>query len=255
MGAPVNKLKKALANGELQTGAWLGLVDGYAAEVAGTAGFDWVLVDGEHAPNGTTEISKQIGALSASPSSVIVRVPKGEDWFIKQVLDAGAQTVMVPMVETGAQAAEMSRAMLYAPQGIRGVGSALGRASQWTGIEDYLTTANDQMCLIVQVEAQRGLDNLDDILTVEGVDAVFIGPADLAADMGYLGNDQAPEVQAVMEDAVKRIRAAGKAAGIMCPDPVLAEKFIGWGVNFACVAIDVVMLANGLRRAAKLHKG
>ena len=255
MGAPVNKLKKALANGELQTGVWLGLVDGYAAEVAGTAGFDWVLIDGEHAPNGTTEISKQIGALSASDSSVIVRVPKGEDWFIKQVLDAGAQTVMVPMVETGAQAAEMSRAMLYAPQGIRGVGSALGRASQWTGIEDYLTTANDQMCLIVQVEAQRGLDNLDDILTVEGVDAVFIGPADLAADMGYLGDDQAPEVQAAMEDAVKRIRAAGKAAGIMCPDPVLAEKFIGWGVNFACVAIDVVMLANGLRRAAKLHKG
>lgn len=254
MGAPVNKLKAALASGELQTGAWLGLVDAYAAEIAGTAGFDWVLIDGEHAPNGTTEISQQIGGLSASDSSVIVRVPKGEDWFIKQVLDAGAQTVMVPMVETGEQAAEMARAMLYAPQGIRGVGSALGRASQWTGIPDYLTTANDQMCLIVQVEAQRGLDNLDDILAVDGVDAVFIGPADLAADMGYLGNDQAPEVQDAMEDAVKRIRAADKAAGIMCPDPVLAEKFIGWGVNFACVAIDVVMLANGLRKAAKLHK-
>ena len=254
MGAPVNKLKAALAAGELQTGAWLGLVDPYAAEIAGTAGFDWVLIDGEHAPNGTTEISQQIGGLSASESSVIVRVPKGEDWFIKQVLDAGAQTVMVPMVETGEQAAEMSRAMLYAPEGIRGVGSALGRASQWTGIPDYLTTANDQMCLIVQVEAQRGIDNLDDILAVDGVDAVFIGPADLAADMGYLGNDQAPEVQDAMEGAIKRIRAAGKAAGIMCPEPVLAEKFIGWGVNFACVAIDVVMLANGLRRAALLHK-
>ena len=254
MGAPVNKLKAALAAGELQTGAWLGLVDPYAAEIAGTAGFDWVLIDGEHAPNGTTEISRQIGGLSASESSVIVRVPKGEDWFIKQVLDAGAQTVMVPMVETGEQAAEMSRAMLYAPEGIRGVGSALGRASQWTGIPDYLTTANDQMCLIVQVEAQRGIDNLDDILAVDGVDAVFIGPADLAADMGYLGNDQAPEVQDAMEGAIKRIRAAGKAAGIMCPEPVLAEKFIGWGVNFACVAIDVVMLANGLRKAALLHK-
>ena len=254
MGAPVNKLKHALAVGELQTGVWLGLVDPYAAEVAGTAGFDWVLIDGEHAPNGTAEISKQIGALSATDSSVIVRVPKGEDWLIKQVLDAGAQTVMVPMVETGEQAAEMSRAMLYAPEGIRGVGSALGRASKWTGISDYLTTANDQMCLIVQVEAQRGLDNLDAILSVEGVDAVFIGPADLAADMGYLGNDQAPEVQAAIKDAVKRIRAAGKAAGIMCPDPVYAKKFIDWGVNFACVAIDVVMLANGLRNAAKLFK-
>ena len=146
MGATVNKLKHALAVGELQTGVWLGLVDPYAAEVAGTAGFDWVLIDGEHAPNGTAEISKQIGALSATDSSVIVRVPKGEDWLIKQVLDAGAQTVMVPMVETGEQAAEMSRAMLYAPEGIRGVGSALGRASKWTGISDYLTTANDQMC-------------------------------------------------------------------------------------------------------------
>lgn len=254
MGAPVNKLKQALALGRLQTGAWLGLVDPYGAEVAGTAGFDWVLIDGEHAPNGITEISHQIGVLQASDSSVIVRVPKGEDWLIKQVLDAGAQTVMVPMVETGEQAVEMSRAMLYAPQGIRGVGSALGRASQWTGIPDYLTTANDQMCLIIQVEAQRGLDNLDDILAVEGVDAVFIGPADLAADMGFLGNDQAPAVQTAMEDAVKRIRAAGKAAGIMCPDPVYAEKFIGWGVNFACVAIDVVTLANGLREAAKLFK-
>lgn len=254
MGAPINTLKKNLAAGTLQTGAWLGLVDGYVAEIAGTAGFDWVLIDGEHAPNGTTEISQQIGALSASSSQVIVRVPKGEDWFIKQVLDAGAQTVMVPMVETAEQAADMVRATRYAPEGIRGVGSALGRASQWTGIPDYLTTANDQMCLIVQVEAQRGLDNLDEILAVEGVDAVFIGPADLAADMGYLGNDQAPEVQAAMEDAIKRIRAAGKAAGIMCPDPKLAEKFIGWGVNFACVAIDVVMLANGLRAAAKLHK-
>lgn len=254
MAAPVNTLKKKLAAGELQTGAWLGMLDSYVAEIAGTAGFDWLLIDGEHAPNGTTEISRQIGALRASASEVIVRVPKGEDWYIKQILDAGAQTIMVPMVETGEQAEAMVRAMRYAPHGIRGVGSALGRASLWSSVEDYATTANDQMCLIVQVEAQRGVDNLDDILALEGVDAVFIGPADLAADMGYLGNDRAPQVQAVMEDVVKRTRAAGKASGIMCPDPEFAQKAIGWGVNFAAVAIDAVMLANGLRAAAKLHK-
>ena len=254
MGAPENRLKQRLSEGALQTGCWLGLVDGYAAEIAGTAGFDWLLIDGEHAPNGTTEISRQIGALAASTSEVIVRVPKGEDWFIKQVLDAGAQTVMVPMVETGQQATEMVRAMRYAPEGIRGVGAALGRASQWTGVSDYATTANAQMCLIVQVEAQRGLDNLADILAVEGVDAVFIGPADLAADMGHLGNPNAPDVQAAMEAAVKQIRAAGKAAGIMCTDPDFAQTAIGWGVNFAAVAIDVVTLASGLRKAAKAYK-
>ena len=254
MGAPVNMLKKRLAAGELQTGCWLSMMDAYAAEIAGTAGFDWLLIDGEHSPNGPHDISKQIGALGASASEVIVRVPKGEDWIIKQVLDAGAQTVMVPMVETGAQAAEMVRAMRYPPEGIRGVGAAPARASQWSGIADYAATANAQMCLIVQVEAQRGVDNLDDILAVEGVDAVFIGPADLSADMGYLGNPDVPEVQATMEDVVRRTRAAGKASGIMCTDPEFAKKAIGWGANFAAIAIDVLLLADALRKKAKLFK-
>lgn len=254
MAAPVNILKQKLAAGQLQTGCWLGLVDPYAAEIAGTAGFDWLLIDGEHGPNGITQISNQIGALQNSDSEVIVRVPVGEDWIIKQVLDAGAQTVMVPMVETGDQAQAMVRAMRYAPEGVRGVGAALGRASGWMGIADYTTTANGQMCLIVQVEAQRALDNLDDILAVEGVDAVFIGPADLAADMGYLGNPDAPEVQAAMEGAVKRIRASGKAAGIMCVDPEFARKAIGWGANFAAVAVDALTLATGLRKTAAAYK-
>lgn len=254
MAAPVNILKQKLAAGQLQTGCWLGLVDPYAAEIAGTAGFDWLLIDGEHGPNGITQNSNQIGALQNSDSEVIVRVPVGEDWIIKQVLDAGAQTVMVPMVETGDQAQAMVRAMRYAPEGVRGVGAALGRASGWMGIADYTTTANGQMCLIVQVEAQRALDNLDDILAVEGVDAVFIGPADLAADMGYLGDPDAPEVQAAMEDAVKRIRASGKAAGIMCVDPEFARKAIGWGANFAAVAVDALTLATGLRKTAAAYK-
>ncbi|GGA07646.1 HpcH/HpaI aldolase family protein [Neptunicoccus cionae] len=254
MAAPVNTLKEKLAAGQLQTGCWLTLAQPYASEIAGTAGFDWVLIDGEHAPNGIGQISSQIGALQGSKSAIAVRVPVGEDWIIKQVLDAGAQTVMVPMVETGAQARAMVRATRYAPDGVRGVGASVGRASHWTGIADYSTTANAQMCLIVQVEAQRGLENLDDILAVEGVDAVFIGPADLAADMGYLGELDAPEVMAAMEDAVLRIRAAGKAAGIMCTDPDFAQQAISWGVNFAAVAVDAITLTTGLRRAASAFK-
>ena len=250
MAASENTLKRRLAKGDVLTGCWLGFTDPYASEIVGTAGFDWVLIDAEHAPNDINRISQQIGVLQSSPSEVLVRVPIGEDWIIKQVLDAGAQSLMVPMVETGEQAAAVVRAMRYAPDGVRGVGALLGRASGWSSIADYTQTANSQMCLIVQVEAQRGLDNLDDILSVDGVDGVFIGPADLAADMGHLGNPNAPDVQAAMEDAVKKIRSAGKTAGIMCTDPAFAQKSLSWGVNFAAVAIDVVVLAQSLRKIA-----
>jgi 4-hydroxy-2-oxoheptanedioate aldolase len=254
MAAPINRLKARLKAGKLQTGCWLGLTDAYAAEIAGTAGFDWLLIDGEHAPNDISRISHQIGVLQSSGSEVLVRVPIGEDWVIKQVLDAGAQSVMVPMVETGAQARAMVCAMRYAPEGVRGVGAALGRASGFSSIKDYAATANAQMCLVAQVESAKALANLGEICAVEGVDAVFIGPADLAADMGYLGNPDAPEVQAAMEAAVKQICASGKAAGIMCVDPVFAKRSIGWGVTMAAVAVDVITLAVGLRKTAAAYK-
>ncbi|MBR9863381.1 MAG: HpcH/HpaI aldolase/citrate lyase family protein [Rhodobacteraceae bacterium] len=254
MAAPVNKLKERLAAGQLQTGCWLSLVSPYASEIVGTVGFDWVLIDAEHGPNGIGQVSAQIGALQGTESAIAVRVPVGEDWIIKQVLDAGAQTVMVPMVENGAQAEAMVRATRYAPDGVRGVGAAVGRASRWTGIADYTATANAQICLIVQAESQRALDNLDEILAVDGVDAVFIGPADLAADMGHLDTPEAPEVMAAMEDAVLRIRAAGKTAGIMCTDPDFARQAIGWGVNFAAVAVDALTMVTGLRKIASSFK-
>ena len=170
--------------------------------------------------------------------------------MVKQAMDIGAQTLLIPLVETGAQAEELVRAMRYAPSGIRGMGAALARASRFSGIEGYIHKADAEACLLVQVETVKGLEALDDILAVEGVDGVFIGPADLSADMGYPGNAGAPEVVAAIRDAITRIRAAGRAAGILSTEEAQARSWIETGANFVAVGIDVVLLANGLRALA-----
>ncbi|WP_127108800.1 aldolase/citrate lyase family protein [Pararhodobacter zhoushanensis] len=245
-----NKFKAALAAGETQIGCWVGLADAYAAEIAGEAGFDWLLIDGEHAPNDIRSISAQIAALGRSGSHPVVRLPVGETWLIKQAMDIGAQTLLIPMVESGAQAAELARAMRYPPEGIRGMGAALARASRFGGIAGYATKANAEACLLVQVETVAGLEALDAILAVEGVDGVFIGPADLSADMGFPGQLDAPEVLAAIKDALGRIRAAGKAAGILSGNEAQVRDWMAQGANFAAVGIDVVLLAQGLRTLA-----
>lgn len=255
MPTPTNRLKENLAAGKRQIGCWLGFASPLAAEVAMTADFDWLLIDGEHAPNDVSTISSQLGVLRAGGAQAIVRLPWGETWQIKQVLDAGAQTLLIPLVESGDEAARMVRAMRYPPHGNRGAGAALARASAFSAIPDYLHTANDQMCLLVQVETVAGLDALDDILAVDGVDGVFIGPADLSADMGFLGRPDAPEVMAAMEGAIRRTRAAGKAAGIMCVDPEFAATAEGWGANFLAVGIDVTALGTTLRGIARRARG
>lgn len=244
MPAPLNRFKQALAEGRAQIGLWAALANPYTAEILGGAGYDWLLLDAEHAPNDVPLLMAQLQALSASPSHVIIRPPIGEAWMIKQLLDIGAQTLLVPMIESGAQAAELVRAMLYPPQGIRGVGAALARASAFNRIADYLPTANDQVCLLVQVESRRGLEALDDILAVDGVHGVFIGPADLAADMGHLGNPGAPEVKAAVEDAIRRIVAAGKPAGILTGDQVFARHCLDLGATFVAIGNDVTLFAN-----------
>jgi len=245
-----NSFKAAMAAGETRIGCWVGLADGYAAEIAGEAGFDWLLIDGEHAPNDLRSMREQLSALGRSASHPVIRVPVGEVWMIKQVLDIGAQTVLVPMVESGAQAALLARAMRYPPDGIRGVGAALARASRFSGIADYTQHADDEVCLLLQVENRAGMAALDDILAVDGVDGVFIGPADLAADMGFRGRADAPEVVQVIGDAIRRIRAAGKAAGILATNEAQARHWIDTGANFVAVGIDVLVLANGLRALA-----
>ena len=205
MPAPENRFKSALMRGERLIGCWAGFADPYATEVLASAGFDWLVIDGEHAPNDLRSISAQLAMLAGRHS-----LPVGEAWAIKQVLDAGAQSLIIPMVESADQARALVRATRYPPEGIRGSGAALARASDFSRIKDYIPTANAQNCLIVQVESMAGIEALEDILAVEGVDGVFIGPSDLAVDMGYVGDSHAPEVQEVIRSALSRIATVAR---------------------------------------------
>lgn len=247
MPAPVNRFKSALARGETLYGCWAGFADAYATEILATARFDWLVLDGEHAPNDLRSIMAQLQVLQGQHSQPVVRLPMGEAWAIKQALDAGAQTLLIPMVESAEQARDLVRAMRYPPQGIRGSGAALARASRFSGIPDYVTTANDQMCLVVQIESCAALDALDDICAVDGVDAAFIGPSDLAMDMGLRGDSQHVDVQAAMKDALSRITASGKAPGILATDHDSALRYRDWGARMLGVGIDVTLFAHAAR--------
>ncbi|MBW6417542.1 aldolase/citrate lyase family protein [Celeribacter sp. PS-C1] len=245
MPASKNTFKARLKAGDVQIGLWLGLGDPSATELAAGIGFDWLLIDGEHGPNGLRDVLAQLRG-AGDKSQVVVRTRDDNRAEIKQMLDIGAQTLLVPMIESGDQAAEVVRSMKYPPQGVRGVGAALARASEYNGIPDYLQTANDEVCVLVQVESMAGVEALDAILAIEGIDGVFVGPADLAADMGYLGKPGAPEVQAVVVETLKRIKAAGKAAGILTSDQPLAQSYRELGVEFLAVGSDVGVLRAGL---------
>ena len=254
MDMPVNTFKLRLQSGEAQIGLWLGLADPYCAELAANAGFDWLLIDGEHAPNDLRGMLGQLQAVAPYPSHPVIRPVIGDTALIKQVLDIGVQTLLVPMVESAEQARELVRAIHYPPSGVRGVGSALARASRWNSIPGYLDKADEQMCLLVQIENQEGLANLDAIAAVEGVDGVFIGPADLSASMGFRGNPGHPDVQVAIEDAIARIQKAGKAAGILSADQKLARRYIELGAAFVAVGVDTTVLMRGLQTLAATFK-
>ncbi|MFB9998809.1 4-hydroxy-2-oxo-heptane-1,7-dioate aldolase [Providencia rustigianii] len=250
-----NKFKKALKSGKPQIGLWLGLCSPYSAELVAGAGFDWLLIDGEHAPNNVQTTLAQLQAIAPYPSQPVVRPPWNDPVIVKQLLDIGAQTLLLPMVQNAEQAELAVRSTRYPPAGIRGVGSALARASRWNRIPDYLKRANDEMCVIVQVETREAIKNLPEILKVEGVDGVFIGPADLSADMGFSGNPNHPEVKAVIEDAIKQIRKAGLAPGILMAAPDIAEHYIQIGALFVAVGVDTTLLARTAETlAAKFGK-
>lgn len=254
MDMPINSFKQRLRSGEAQIGLWLGLADAYSAELAANAGFDWLLIDGEHAPNDLRGMLAQLQAVAPYPGQAIIRPVIGDTALIKQVLDLGAQTLLVPMVESAEQARQLVKAVHYPPAGIRGVGSALARASRWNSIAGYLDLADEQMCLLVQIENQEGLANLDEILSVEGIDGVFIGPADLSAALGHRGNPGHPEVQAIIEEAIVRIGRAGKAAGILSADEKLARRYIELGAAFVAVGVDTTVLMRGLQTLAGKFK-
>ena len=245
MPAPHNTLKAALATKTVQMGLWMNLVSPIAAEALSGAGFDWLLIDGEHGPNDIPTILAQVQAIG-SRTSVVVRPPVGEVRMIKQLLDLGVQTILVPMIESADHAAQMVKAMHYPPVGMRGVGATIARASDYGRITDYITTANDQTCLILQIESRAGLAALPEILKLDGVDGVFIGPADLAADMGYPGNAAAPEVQATIDSTLAAIMASGKSAGILTFDAKVAQRYAAMGVTFLGIGSDVAVLVKAM---------
>ena len=245
-----NPFKAALARGEQQVGLWLSLADPYSAELCATAGFQWLLIDGEHAPNDVRSLLNHLQALAPYPAHPVARVVHGEPALIKQVLDIGVQTVLVPMVDTAEQAAAMVAATRYPPLGIRGVGAGVARASRWSARADYLDVANDEVCLLVQAETVTALSNLEAICAVEGVDGVFIGPADLAASMGHRGHPGHPDVRAAIDDAIRRIQASGKAAGTLTGDPKLGRHYLDLGAQFVAVGIDSTLLAQATRKLA-----
>ncbi|KEJ90455.1 HpcH/HpaI aldolase family protein [Sulfitobacter donghicola] len=250
MPAPVNMFKKALAQGNIQFGCWAALGNSFTTELMGQAGFDWLVLDGEHGPNDLLSILSQLQVIEGTDTHAVVRVPVGETYMLKQVLDAGAQTVLVPMVESADQARQLVRDVTYPPHGDRGVGYALTRASKFSTIEDYGKTADAEICLLVQVENLKGLAALDEILTVDGVDGVFIGPADLAADMGHIGNADHPDVQAAIMEALARISSAGKAPGILSTQDGMTNDAIAAGALFVAVGADVLLLGNAARALA-----
>ena len=242
MKTPENTFRSALARGEQQIGLWLALADSYPAELCAGCGYDWLLIDGEHAPNDLRSMLAALQAVAPYPTRPVVRIPKGDDALIKQVLELGATTLLVPMVESAQQAEELVRAMRYPPQGIRGVGSGIARSARWSRYPNYLHEANDQMCLLVQVETREALAQIDAIAAVDGVDGVFIGPADLSASMGLLGQPAHPDVKAAIEGAIASIRRAGKSPGILCADEALARRYIEAGAQFVAVGVDTSLL-------------
>ncbi len=244
MDMPLNQFKRALAAGQSQIGLFLGMANAYVAEVVATTGFDWLLIDGEHGPNDLQSIIGQLQVLGQYPVKPVVRTVDHDTARIKQLLDAGVQSLMVPMVESAAEAEALVRAMRYPPHGIRGVGTAMARAARWNGVGGYFAQADREMCLIVQIESMAGLAGLDEILKVDGVDAVFIGPSDLAASMGHLGNPGHPDVKAALNAAIAKISAAGKAVGVFSADPVAAEAYRAMGASFLLVGVDALLLRN-----------
>ncbi|QAY64755.1 2-dehydro-3-deoxyglucarate aldolase [Xylanimonas allomyrinae] len=215
------------------------------AEICAGSGVDWVLVDAEHSPVGLETTTSLLQAMSPYPATAVVRVPSADPVTIKQYLDLGAQTLVVPMVDTPEQAEAAVRAAHYPPRGIRGVGSALARGARWSRVEDYLANAASHVAVVVQIESETGVANAGAIAAVDGVDGVFVGPSDLAASMGLLGQQTHPDVVAAVLATFEAVRAAGTPVGVNAFDPVAARAYLDAGATFVLVGADVALLARG----------
>jgi 4-hydroxy-2-oxoheptanedioate aldolase len=255
MDLPVNTFKRALYAGRSQIGLWCTLSNHYSLEVVAGAGFDWLVLDCEHSPNDLESLLTQLQAVAPYPASPVVRVPWNDMVAIKRVLDIGAQTVLVPYVQNVDEARAAVAAVRYPPRGVRGVGGTT-RATRFGRIRDYAKRAHEETCLLVQLETQDALGHIEAIAAVDGIDGLFIGPADLHASMGYAGEVANPNVFPLIEDAIRRIRATGKAPGILVGDEALAKRCIDAGSLFTAVGSDTGILARGAEQlAAKYGRG
>jgi 4-hydroxy-2-oxoheptanedioate aldolase len=224
-------------------GLWACSGSALVTEILAGSGIDWLLIDMEHSPNGLESTLAQLQAAAAYPATPVVRVPIGDVVTIKQVLDLGAQNLLVPMISTADEARTVVEAVRYPPRGKRGVGSALARSARWNRVDGYLQDADRHSALFVQVETAEGVDNAGEIAAVDGIDGVFVGPSDLAASLGLLGEQTHPDVTDAVLRAFDAVRAAGKPVGVNAFDPAVARSYVEAGASFVLVAADVSILA------------
>ena len=249
---PPNRFKQRLAAGEQQIGLWSVLADGYTAELIAGCGYDWLLIDAEHGPNDLRAVLAQMQGIAAAGSLLgdrqaelsqpVVRLPNGDTSLIKQYLEIGVQNLLIPMVDTADQAAELVQAVRYPPHGVRGMGSGLGRSSRWGRLTDYVPAAVDNICLLVQIETRQALQNVEAIAATPGVDGVLFGPADLAADLGYPEQRSHPEVTRSIQEGITLAHRAGTPSGIMITDVPAAKEWLRNGISFAGVGVDSSLL-------------
>ena len=249
-----NRFKAGLARGELQIGLWSSLCSNIVAEIIGDSGFDWILLDTEHSPNELPGLISQMQALSTGTATPIVRPAWNDTVLIKRILDAGAQALLIPFVQNAEEAQHAVAATRYPPDGVRGITTS-GRAARFGRVKTYLKDAASEICLLVQVETREALDRIEEIASVPGIDGVFIGPADLSASLGHLGNPAGAEPQAAMKDAVERLKKIGKPAGILTPNEEEARRYIEWGYTFVAVGSDLgIMTKNADALAANFKR-
>ncbi len=252
-----NAFKQALRRQQLQIGLWSSLCSNLVAEILAHSGFDWIVLDTEHAPNELPDLVRQLQAMARGTATPVVRAAWNDTVLIKRILDVGAQSILLPYVQSAEEARRAVAAVRYPPRGVRGV-SAGSRASNFGRISNYLQHADEQICLLLQVETRAGLEQLEAIAGVEGVDGVFIGPADLSASLGHLGDPQHPETQRALEDAGRLLSRLGTPAGILATVEADARRYMEWGYAFVAVGIDTGLLtrsADALARTFSAQRG
>lgn len=254
MDVPANPFKRAIASQKSQIGFWCSLASNVSVEILAGSGFDWLLLDTEHSPNELPQVFSQLQAMMENDTHPIVRPAWNDMVMIKRFLDAGVQTLLIPTIQSKEEAEAAVAYTRYPPNGVRGYASG-SRSSRFGRVKDYHTKCEAEICVLVQIETKKGLDNLDEITAVEGVDGVFIGPGDLSAGLGYLGQTSHPDVRKIIEDAIGRIRAAGKAPGVLTPVEEEAKAYIEAGCLFTAVGSDSGLLARGSEKIAQAFKG